>query len=97
MQNVINLQAKPNAMMEWDIGKFKRLFPNLYREIFEMPTIYDHFEICQSDEEALEIIEYFERKGEISKEEAKYLRSNLPRFLFGKRKRGDYARRGLID
>lgn len=82
-------------MIEWDIGKFKRLFPNLYREIFDMPTIYDHFERCQSDEEALEIIDYFEKRGEISKEEAEYLRKNLPRYLFGTRRRGDYARRGL--
>ena len=84
-------------MIEWDIDKFKRMFPNLYREIFSVPTIYDHFEICQNEKEALEIINYFERKGELSKEEAEYLRKNLPKHLFGKRKRGDFARRGLVD
>ncbi len=84
-------------MIEWDLDKFKRMFPNLYRELFDTPTIYDHFERCRSDEEALEIIDYFERKGELSREEAEYLRRNLPRHLFGRRKRGDYARRGLVD
>jgi len=86
-------------MIEWDIEKFKRMFPNLYREIFDMPTIYDHFEICKDENEALELIDYFERKGELSKEEAEYLRKNISKFkyLFGKRQRGDFARRGLID
>lgn len=86
-----------NLNMEWDVERFKRMFPNLYREIFKLPTIYDHIEVCRDEGEALEIIEYFERRGEISREQAESLRKNLPRHLFGRRKRGDFERRGLVD
>lgn len=84
-------------MIEWDMEKFKRMFPNLYRELFSLPTIYDHLERCQNEGEALEIIEFFEKKGELSKYEADRLRRNLPKHLFGKRERGDFERRGMID
>jgi len=76
------------------------MFPNLYHEIEgrTIPTVLDHLEICQNEEEAIEIIEFFERKGEITKEYANFLKNNIKLFsyLFGMRRRGDYARRGLL-
>ncbi len=86
--------------MEWDREKFKRMFPNLYHELEgrTIPTILDHFEICENEEQALEIVDFFERTGEITKEYASFLRRNIKQFsyLFGTRKRGDYTRRGLL-
>ena len=51
--------------MYWDEEKFKKMFPNLYQEIrgFKMPTVLDHLEKCENEEEAVEIIEYFEKRG----------------------------------
>ncbi len=86
--------------MEWDREKFRKMFPNLYHELEGrvIPTVLDHLEICENEEQALEVIEFFERKGEITKEYASFLKKNIKLFsyLFGTRKRGDYARRGLL-
>ncbi len=88
-------------MLEWDKEKFRRMFPNLYHELegTRIPTVLDHLEICQNEEEAIEVIEFFERRGEITPEYASFLKKNIKQlsFLFGTRKRGDYTRRGLID
>lgn len=77
------------------------MFPNLFNELEgdKIPTILDHLEICEDEREALEIIEYFERRKEITPEYASFLKANIDklRFLFKTRKRGDYTRRGLID
>ncbi len=86
--------------MEWNKEKFRRMFPNLYHELEGrvIPTVLDHLEVCENEEQALEVIEFFERRGEITKEYASFLRNNIKLFshLFGTRKRGDYARRGLL-
>lgn len=88
-------------MLEWNREKFKKMFPNIFHELegSRFPTILDHLEICQNESEALEIINYFERIGEITPEFATFLRDNIKLLnsLFGTRKRGDYERRGLID
>ncbi len=88
-------------LLEWDREKFRRMFPNLYHELegTKFPTVLDHLEICKNEEEALEVIDYFEKKGEITPEYASFLRANIKqlRSLFGTRKRGDYVRRGLVD
>lgn len=88
-------------MLEWRKEKFRRMFPNLFNELEgdKIPTILDHLEICENEKEALEIIDYFEKKKEITPEYASFLRANLNqlRFLFKTRKRGDYTRRGLVD
>ena len=88
-------------MIDWDVEKFRRMFPNLYYELqgSRLPTVLDHLERCRNEEEALEIIEFFERKGEITKEYASFLKRNIKQlsYLFGTRKRGDYESRGLID
>ncbi|MEM0350254.1 MAG: DUF2095 family protein [Archaeoglobaceae archaeon] len=76
------------------------MFPALYAEIGDriIPTVIDHLEICKNVEEAVEIIDYFERKGEISKEFASFLKNNtsLLKSLIRKRKRGEYESRGLL-
>lgn len=88
-------------MLEWNKEKFRRMFPNLFNELEgdRIPTILDHLEICENENEALEIIDYFERRKEITPEYASFLRVNLNKLkhLFKTRKRGDYTRRGLID
>ncbi|WP_202318744.1 DUF2095 family protein [Archaeoglobus neptunius] len=87
--------------MEWKKEKFKKMFPDLFHEIEgrTMPTVVDHLEVCKTVDEAVEVIDFFERKGEISREYANFLRSNpsLLKSLIGTRERGEYTRRGLGD
>ncbi len=76
--------------------KFRKMFPHLYRELFPLPTVLDHLERCENYEQAIEVIEYFERRGEISKEYAVYLKENITKLgIIGTRKRGEYERRGV--
>lgn len=84
--------------MEWEKNRFRKMFPNLYREVEGdlMPTVIDHIERCESVEQAYEIIDYFEEKGEITREYAEFLRnSEILKNLIGSRKHGEYTRRGL--
>lgn len=87
--------------MEWEKKKFQRMFPNLFHELEgrKLPTVLDHLEVCKTIDEAIEVIEFFEKKGEISVEYANFLKSNpsLLKSLIGTRERGEYARRGLGD
>lgn len=86
--------------MEVEKEKFRKMFPSLYREMFDrvIPNLFDHLEICENEEQALEVINFFEKIGEISKEYAQYLREHIDviKPILGTRKRGDYTRRGLI-
>jgi hypothetical protein len=41
------------------------------------PTVLDYLARCDTDKQALEIIDYMERRGEISKEQAASLRRRL--------------------
>jgi len=86
-------------MIDWEKRKFRRMFPNLYREIEGdvIPTVLDHLERCRSIEEAYEIIDYFERRGEITKEYAEFLKSNktLLSSIIGSRSAGEYEKEGL--
>lgn len=76
------------------------MFPNLYQEMGDrvIPTVFDHLEVCKCVEEAIEIINYFERIGELSKEYASFLKNNraLLQSMINKRKRGEYESRGLL-
>ena len=87
--------------MEWKKRKFQRMYPNLFHELEgkKLPTVLDHLEVCKTIEEALEVIEFFERRGEISVEYASFLKNNpsLLKSLIGTRERGEYTRRGLSD
>ncbi|MCS7143813.1 MAG: DUF2095 family protein [Archaeoglobaceae archaeon] len=76
------------------------MFPNLYQEVRDrlIPSVVDHLEVCNSLEEAIEIINYFERIGELSREYASFLKNNptLLQSMIKKRKRGEYESRGLL-
>ncbi len=76
------------------------MFPNLYQEMGDrlIPTVIDHLEVCRTVEEAMEVISFFERIGEIKKEFASFLRINpaLLKSMINKRKRGEYEMRGLL-
>ena len=107
--------------MEIDREKFRKLFPNLYREIVskkmsisidavrvdreeaereaskpdkpQMPTPIDYLRRCENDEEAFEVVNYLEKRGEISSEEAEKLRKQIREHgvrSFGKKKEWGY-------
>lgn len=73
--------------------ELKRDYPNLYREIGSdvgsghsikvdkgrgyMPSIMDFLQRCSTDAEGLEIIEFMEKRGEISKAYAASLRNRI--------------------
>jgi hypothetical protein len=86
-------------MLDWKSEKFRKMFPNLIHEIdgTRIPTVVDHFEKCRDEKEAIEIIEYFERRREISTEMANHLKNNIHKFreIFGTRKPGEYEKRGI--
>lgn len=81
---------------------FKKLFPNLYKELERYdsiyPTVLDHLQVCETEEEAFEIIDFFERKEEITPDAAEFLKELIKEHgvhVFGKRKRGDWEKYGL--
>lgn len=85
-------------LIEWDREKFRRMFPNLYQELegANLPTVLDHLERCENEEQAREIIDYFERRGEITPEYASWLRENVRKLgILGTRKKGEYERDGM--
>ncbi len=89
-------------MMEWEKKRFRKMFPNIFREIEGIedeviPTVLDHLERCRDLDEAYEILDYFERRGEISREYADFLRSNkiLLNSIIKRRKAGKYEKEGL--
>lgn len=115
-------------MMEIDEKAFKKLFPNLYKEIMRkrmsvsinavrttpeeaekeaarekpsMPTPIDYIRRCDTDEEAIEVIDYLECRGEVSREEAERLRKQVRERgvrSFGKKKEwGYYSEKYLKD
>ncbi len=85
-------------MLEWEKKRFKKMFPNIYREIEGdvLPSILDHLERCESLEQAYEVIDYFLRIGEITEEHAEFLKnSRITEGIIGSRKAGEYVKRGL--
>ncbi len=86
-------------MIEWERRKFKKMFPNIFQEIEGdiIPNVIDHLERCTNLNEAIEIIEYFEKRKEITKEYANFLKSNktLLKSIIGSRKPGKYEKEGL--
>jgi hypothetical protein len=91
--------------VEFDKETFKKLFPNLAKELGSnehkvainsvrtdlqtgerasterfahyMPDVIDFIRRCDTDEQAKEIIDYMEKRGEIGKQYAKKLRRQL--------------------
>jgi hypothetical protein len=66
-----------------------------------MPTPIDYLRRCDNDDEALEVISYLERRGEISAEQAEKLRKQVKERgvrSFGKKKEwGYYSTKYLGD
>jgi hypothetical protein len=61
------------------------------------PTAIDYLRRCENDEQALEIINFLEEKGEIDASYARKLREQLTRHglrSFGKKKESGYYTRG---
>jgi len=115
--------------MEIDEKMFRKLFPNLYREIVlkkmhisidavrtvveegereaerrrgpGMPTPIDYLRRCENDEEAFEVINYLERKKEITHEKAEELRKQVRergvRSFGSKKEWGYYSTKYLGD
>ncbi len=93
-------------MIEYDVEKFKKLFPNLAKELLEgtsrpgrdplrgfMPGPVDFIRRARTVEEAEEVINYLEWKGEINRKEAEALRKQLHEKgleSFGRRKTPGY-------
>lgn len=86
----------------------KKDFPALARELegnFSehstwIPKVTDHLQRCADEDEAIEIINFFEQRGEISSEYAKALRFIVVKKglkVFGSRKAGEYEKRGMNE
>lgn len=64
-----------------------------------LPGPVDYIRRCNTDEEALEVVDYLERRGEITEEEAKRLREQITKNgvrSFGPKKEIGYYSRFLI-
>ena len=116
--------------MEIDEETFRKLFPNLYREMMRkrmsisidavrqdidegekeaekprdrpgMPTPIDYIRRCEDEKEAIEVIDYLERRSEITGEEAERLRKQVKEHgvrSFGPKKEwGYYSEKYLKD
>lgn len=71
------------------------------REAPSMPTVIDYLRRCENDEEAFEVIDYLERRNEVSSEEAEKLRKQVREYgvrSFGAKKEwGYYSEKYLRD
>jgi len=117
----VPFQLKVELKMRIDKETFRKLFPNLAREMelgeckvtinsvrtdlkagekavskkFEhyMPDVVDFIRRCDTEEQAEEIIDYMEKRGEITPEYAKKLRKQLKKEgvrSFGPKKEAGY-------
>ena len=94
-----------------DLEEFKKKYPNLWKEISENPgtrvklkdplrgynpTVIDFIQRASTKEEALEVIDYMEKRGEINPSYAEKLREIInehgPRFFGPKREDGYYLK-----
>ncbi len=58
-----------------------------------VPTVVDYIRRCKTTEEAIKVVEYLAKRGEITGEEAEELKSILVNYgveFFGSRKEDDY-------
>ena len=84
--------------MEWEKKRFRKMFPNIYREVEGdiFPSVLDHLERCKDMEEAEEVIDYFMKTGEITEEYGEFLKkSGILKEIISSRKHGEYTKRGL--
>lgn len=67
-------------------------------EPVRIPTAFDHLQRCDTPEDAVEVIEFFEQKGEIPPGKARELKEQLEEMgvdSFGYRDRGQYEKHGI--
>ena len=98
--------------MEFNIEEFKKKYPALWRELSQSegiklklsdplrgytPGVVDFIQRAETKEEALEVVDYMERRGAISKSYADFLREKLlehgPRYFGPKREPGYYLKK----
>ena len=98
--------------MEIDLEEFKKKYPNLWKELSKdpgtrvklkdplrgyNPTVIDFIQRASTKEEALEVIDYMEKRGEINPSYAEKLREIInehgPRFFGPKREDGYYLKK----
>lgn len=87
----------PNLMKELeDVSTEDKIVLKMDKSRGFEPNVIDFIKRCDKDEEALEIIDFLERKGEITKEYAESLRARIRergvRSFGRKRKPGYYFR-----
>ncbi len=99
-------------MVRMSVDEFKKRYPNLWREITENnqyvlkkedplrgfePGIIDFIRRAETKEEALEVIDYFEKRQEITPKLANELRSKIekygPRYFGPKKQPGYYLKK----
>ena len=99
-------------MIEIDIEELRKKYPNLYRELMEtrgiklrfkdplrgfQPGAVDFIRRAETKEQALEVIDYLERRGEITRDYAEELRDIInkhgPRFFGEKKEDGYYLKK----
>lgn len=78
-------------MTEFDINEFKKKYPHLAEELLKergirvkfdifrgyQPGVVDFIRRCDTEEEAIEIVDYLERRGELSHDEAEEIRRKI--------------------
>jgi hypothetical protein len=80
-------------MIEFDVEEFKKKYPHLAEEVFGdkgikvkfdifrgyRPGVIDFIRRCDTEEEAIEIVNYLERRGELTQDEAEEIRRKIRR------------------
>lgn len=93
---VEDVKAQMEEEPEEEHGKEKKAQATIDSHGYD-PTVYDFLARCDTDKQALEIIDYLERRGEITKEQAISLRKTLNqkgvRFFGEKRNPGHYYKK----
>lgn len=94
-------------MIEFDVEEFKRKYPHLAEEVlgrkgirlkFDIfrgyqPGVIDFIRRCDTEEEAIEIVDYLEKRGELTPDEAEEIRRKIQREgvrSFGPKKEDGY-------
>ncbi len=100
-------------MVDLTIEELKKKYPNIWRELTSSgggiqlkisdplrgynPTVIDFIQRAETKEEALEVIDYLEKRGELPHPYAEELRKNIrlygPRYYGPKREPGYYLKK----
>ena len=80
-------------MIEFDLEEFKKKYPHLAEEVLKgrgikvkfdifrgyQPDVIDFIRRCDTEEQAIEIVNYLEKRGELSPERAEEIRKKIRR------------------